>query len=48
MEFYDLDFFGLKRKLPLTFISRTKRIANFTILGDAEFTEKAGEEMEKS
>lgn len=47
MEFYELDFYGLKRQLPLSYISKNKKIANFNILGDVEFTEKAGEELEK-
>lgn len=47
MEYFELDFFGLIRKLPLTHISRDKRIANFNILGDIEFTEVAGKELEK-
>lgn len=47
MEFYSLDFFGLKRKLPITHVSPRHRIANFNILGDVEFTEKAGELLEQ-
>jgi len=47
MEYYELNFFGLSRKLPITYLSATKRVANFSIIGDIEFTEKAGEELEK-
>jgi len=43
MEFFDLDFYDIHRKLPLTFISSDKQIATFTIVGDVEITEKAGE-----
>lgn len=44
---YQLDFFGLKRSLPITFLSPRLKIANFNILGDVELTEKAGEELQK-
>lgn len=47
MECYEIEFYGLKRALPITLVSPTKMIANFNILGDVEFTEKAGDEMEK-
>jgi adenine phosphoribosyltransferase len=46
-HYYQLDFFGLKRQLPLTFLSPKIMIANFNILGDVELTEKAGEVLEK-
>jgi adenine phosphoribosyltransferase len=46
-EEYELDFFGLKRKLPISYLSPKLKIANFNILGDVEFTEKAGEVFEK-
>jgi len=46
-QFFDLDFFGLQRKLPLTFLSPKLMIANFNILGDVEFTEKAGEKLQE-
>ena len=46
-QFFNLEFFGLQRKLPLTFISSKLMIANFNILGDVELTEKAGEKLEK-
>ncbi len=44
-QFFEIDFYGLKRKLPLTFLSPKLMIANFNILGDVEFTEKAGEKL---
>jgi adenine phosphoribosyltransferase len=47
MEFLTIDFYGIKRQLPLTFISTNKQIATFTIIGDVELTEKTGEELEK-
>jgi adenine phosphoribosyltransferase len=47
MEYFDLDFFEIHRRLPLTHISRNKEVATFTIIGDVELTERAGEEMEK-
>ena len=46
-SFYDLDFFGIKRSLPISYLSPRLKMANFTILGDIELTEKAGEELEK-
>lgn len=46
-EPFELNFFGLKRRLPVTYLSPRLKIANFNILGDVEFTEKAGEELEK-
>jgi adenine phosphoribosyltransferase len=45
-QLYSLDFFGLQRKLPVTFLSPKLMIANFNILGDVELTEKAGEKMQ--
>lgn len=45
-RFYELDFFGLQRKLAVTFLSQKLMIANFNILGDVELTEKAGEMLE--
>lgn len=46
MDYFSLNCFGLKRQLPLTYISRDKQMATFTIIGDVELTERAGEEME--
>jgi len=46
-EYYQLDFFGLKRKLTVTFLSPKLMIANFNILGDVELTEKAGEQLQE-
>ncbi len=42
MDLFDLNFHGLRRKLPLTYIASNKQIATFTIVGDVEFTEVAG------
>lgn len=47
MEFFDLDFHGLRRRLPLTFISSNKQMATFTILGDVALTDKAGELLQQ-
>lgn len=46
-SFYSLGFYGLKRRLPFSYISSRFKIANFNILGDVELCEKAGEELEK-
>lgn len=47
MDFFDVDFFDLHRKYPLTFVSSNKQMATFTIVGDVELTEKSGELMQK-
>lgn len=39
MEFYTLHICGLIRKLPLVYVGRHTRLANFTILGDVELTD---------
>jgi len=44
---YQLNFLGIKRFLPLQKISRQYKIANFSILGDIELNEKAGEKLEQ-
>lgn len=44
---YELDFYGIKRTLPITALSSRIKIANFHLLGDVELTEKAGELLEK-
>jgi adenine phosphoribosyltransferase len=46
MEFFETNFHGVHRKLPLTFISSTKQIAYFSLMGDIELTEKAGTLLE--
>jgi adenine phosphoribosyltransferase len=48
VDFYTLNFFGIKRELPITYISRDKRIANIHLVGDIELVEKAGDELEKN
>jgi adenine phosphoribosyltransferase len=45
MDFFELNFHGIHRRLPLTYICSDKQMATFTILGDVELTEKAGELM---
>ncbi|MFH0773577.1 MAG: phosphoribosyltransferase family protein [bacterium] len=47
VQLFDLNFFGLQRKLPVTFLSPKLMIANFNILGDVELTEKAGEILQE-
>jgi adenine phosphoribosyltransferase len=46
MDFFELNFHGIVRRLPLNYISSDKQIATFTILGDVELTEKAGDLLE--
>lgn len=45
MEYYDLDFFGLKRKLPIVPLSPKIKIASVSFLGDVELTQKAAEKL---
>lgn len=45
MEYYNLNFFGLKRKLPLVSLAPKIKIASISLLGDAELTEKAAEKL---
>jgi len=45
MDYYDLDFFGLKRKLPIVSLTPKIKIASISLLGDAELTEKAAEKL---
>jgi adenine phosphoribosyltransferase len=45
MDFYNLDFFGLKRKLPIVPITPKVKIASLSLLGDMELTEKAAEKL---
>ncbi len=40
MEYFTLNICGLVRKLPLVYVGKNTRIANFTILGDVELTDK--------
>jgi len=45
MDYYDLDFFGLKRKLPIVSLTPKIKIASISLLGDTELTEKAAEKL---
>lgn len=45
MEYYELDFFGLKRRLPMVAIGPKMRIASFNLLGDVEITDVAAEKL---
>jgi len=47
MEYYTLNFFGLKRKLPLVRLTPKIKIASISLLGDTELTEKAADELAK-
>jgi adenine phosphoribosyltransferase len=42
MDFFEINFHEIHRKLPLTYICSDKQMATFTIVGDVELTEKAG------
>jgi len=45
MDYYDLDFFGVKRKLPIVSLTPKIKIASISLLGDTELTEKAAEKL---
>lgn len=45
MNYYHLNFFGLKRKLPLVSLTPKIKIASLSLLGDTELTEKAAEKL---
>lgn len=47
MDYFDLDFFNIRRALPLTYISGNKKIASFTILGDVQLTDIAGAQLQQ-
>lgn len=45
MNYFDLEFFGLKRKLPIVSLGPKIKIASISLLGDTELTEKAAEKL---
>ncbi|MCL4384330.1 adenine phosphoribosyltransferase [Patescibacteria group bacterium] len=47
MDYYSLNFFGLKRNLPIISIAPKIKIASFSLLGDVEMTQKSAEELAK-
>ena len=47
MEYYNLDFFGLKRKLPLVSLTPKIKVASLSLLGDTELTDKAAEKLKE-
>ena len=47
MDYYKLKICGLERDLPIIKISDDLKIASFVLLGDAELSRKAGEELSK-
>ena len=47
MKYYDLEVAGLKRSLPIVRVTDTMEIASFVILGDAEISIRAAEELVK-
>lgn len=47
MEYLELKLLGLNRELPVTLLSPRKSIANFSILGDVEFTSRAAVEIKR-
>ncbi len=47
MESYTLEICGLKRELPLSYVGRKTRLANFYLPGDVELVEKLADEFIK-
>lgn len=47
IEFYDLEFLGLKRKLPILPAPSGIKIAGFNSVGDMELLKIAGEDLSK-
>lgn len=45
MDYFDLEFFNLKRKLPVVALTPKIKVASLSLLGDAELTEKAAEKL---
>lgn len=45
MDYYALDFFGIKRSLPIISLSPKIKIASVSFLGDVELTQKAAEKL---
>jgi len=45
MDYYHLNFFGLKRELPIVALTPKIKIASLSLLGDTELTEKAAEKL---
>jgi adenine phosphoribosyltransferase len=45
MDYYNLEFLGLTRHLPLIPISKNTKIASFNILGDVELVDAASREL---
>lgn len=39
MNYFDLEICGLKRKLPISHVSKKTQLANFSILGDVELVD---------
>lgn len=40
MEYHSITLCGLTRKLPIAYVSRSTRIASFTLLGDIELVDR--------
>lgn len=45
MKFHELTLCGLQRKLPLTYVSKNTKLAQFSILGDVELVDKLADEV---
>jgi len=45
MNYYQLDFFGLKRELPIVNLTPKVKVASLSLLGDVELTQKAAEKL---
>lgn len=47
MEYFTLTLCGLTRQLPLAYISKSTRLANFSFLGDVELVDALADELAK-
>jgi adenine phosphoribosyltransferase len=47
MRYYELDFCGLKRQLPIVSLGPKLKIASFNLLGDGELVEAVSKDIEE-
>ncbi len=47
MEYHTLELCGLRRELPLVYVAKKTRLAQWSMLGDVELVDKLADELEK-
>lgn len=47
MQYHELDFYGMQRKLPIVSLGPKLKIASFNLLGDRELVNRAATELVK-